>query len=103
MHLDCVFAVISDSVCIMLEEMMGADSPTRRLVDEFTRGKGEGRGVLCCWEWSHVCWEWSFVLGGVLVRVAERVCVSGWCGQGGTANACEWLGGNVDLCVSLVC
>lgn len=39
MHLDCVFAVISDSVCIMLEEMMGPESPTRRLVDEYTRGK----------------------------------------------------------------
>ena len=37
MHLDCVFSVISDSVCIMLEEMIGEDSPTRRLVDEYSR------------------------------------------------------------------
>jgi arginine deiminase len=38
MHLDCVFAVLSDSCCLMLEEMMGEDSPTRRLVDEYVRG-----------------------------------------------------------------
>lgn len=38
MHLDCVFSVISDTVCIMLEEMMGANSPTRRLADEYTKG-----------------------------------------------------------------
>ncbi|KAL4439030.1 hypothetical protein ABPG77_006967 [Micractinium sp. CCAP 211/92] len=38
MHLDCVFSIVSDTVCIMLEEMIGVDSPTRRLVDEYTRG-----------------------------------------------------------------
>ena len=38
MHLDCVFSIVSDNVCIMLEEMMGEASPTRRLVDEYTRG-----------------------------------------------------------------
>ena len=38
MHLDCVFSVLSDNVCIMLEEMIGNDSPTRRLVDEYTKG-----------------------------------------------------------------
>ncbi|GAB4818895.1 hypothetical protein N2152v2_005941 [Parachlorella kessleri] len=38
MHLDCVFSIISDNVCIMLEEMIGVDAPTRRLVDEYTKG-----------------------------------------------------------------
>jgi N-dimethylarginine dimethylaminohydrolase len=37
MHLDCCFSIISDTCCIMLEEMIGSESPTRRLVDEFTR------------------------------------------------------------------
>lgn len=37
MHLDCCFSIISDNCCIMLEDMMGADSPTKRLVDEYTR------------------------------------------------------------------
>jgi arginine deiminase len=30
MHLDCVFSILSDTCCIMLEEMMGPESPTRR-------------------------------------------------------------------------
>ena len=37
MHLDCVFSILGDDVCLMLEEMMGEDSPTRRLVDEYSR------------------------------------------------------------------
>ncbi|MEW5307832.1 MAG: hypothetical protein WDW36_010207 [Sanguina aurantia] len=37
MHLDCVFSVVSDSCCIMLEDIMGAASPKRRLVDEYVR------------------------------------------------------------------
>lgn len=37
MHLDCVFSILGDDVCLMLEEMMGENSPTRRLVDEYTR------------------------------------------------------------------
>lgn len=37
MHLDCVFSIISDNVCIMMDEMMGKDSPTRRRVDEWTQ------------------------------------------------------------------
>ena len=37
MHLDCVFSILGDDVCLMLEEMMGEKSPTRRLVDEYTR------------------------------------------------------------------
>jgi hypothetical protein len=38
MHLDCVFSILSDNVCFMLEEMVGVASPTRRLVDEYVRG-----------------------------------------------------------------
>ncbi len=39
MHLDCVFSILGDDVCLMMDEMMGADSPTRRLVDEWTQDK----------------------------------------------------------------
>lgn len=39
MHLDCVFSIIGDDVCIMMDEMMGEDSPTRRLVDEWVQVK----------------------------------------------------------------
>ena len=35
MHLDCVFSILSDTCCLMLEDMMGEGSPTRRLVDEY--------------------------------------------------------------------
>lgn len=35
MHLDTVFNLLSNDCCIMLEEMMGEKSPTRRLVDEY--------------------------------------------------------------------
>ena len=37
MHLDCVFSILGDDCCLMMEEMMGEDSPTKRLVDEWTR------------------------------------------------------------------
>ena len=37
MHLDCVFSILGDKCCIMLEEMLGAESKTRRLVDEYSR------------------------------------------------------------------
>lgn len=43
MHLDCVFSVLSDSCCIMLENIMGEASPTRRLVDEYTRDQDTGK------------------------------------------------------------
>lgn len=46
MHLDCVFAILGDNCCLMLEEMMGDDSPTRRLVDEYVRGP-DGKYTLC--------------------------------------------------------
>jgi arginine deiminase len=42
MHLDCVFSILSDTCCLMLEEMMGEEAPTRRLVDEYTRAPGGG-------------------------------------------------------------
>ena len=29
MHLDCVFSILGDDVCLMLDEMMGEGSPTR--------------------------------------------------------------------------
>lgn len=42
MHLDCCFSILGDSVCLMLDEMMGEASPTRRLVDEYARsGPGQ--------------------------------------------------------------
>jgi N-dimethylarginine dimethylaminohydrolase len=34
MHLDCVFSIISDNMCVMLEDIMGEASKTRRMVDE---------------------------------------------------------------------
>ncbi|CAD7696331.1 unnamed protein product [Ostreobium quekettii] len=42
MHLDCVFSITGDKCCMMLEEMMGMDSPTRRLVSVYTRTCGNG-------------------------------------------------------------
>lgn len=36
MHLDTVFNIISSKCCLMLDEMMGSESPTKRLVDEYT-------------------------------------------------------------------
>ena len=35
MHLDCVFSILGDNICLMLKDMMGEESPTRRLVDEY--------------------------------------------------------------------
>uniref|UniRef100_A0A7S0RB30 Arginine deiminase n=1 Tax=Chlamydomonas leiostraca TaxID=1034604 RepID=A0A7S0RB30_9CHLO len=43
MHLDCVFSVLSDTCCIMLENIMGEASPTRRLVDEYERDPATGK------------------------------------------------------------
>lgn len=42
MHLDCVFSILGDKCCIMLEEMMGQDSKTKRLVDEYSRNPSTG-------------------------------------------------------------
>lgn len=38
MHLDCVFSVLGGDLVLMLEDIMGEDSPTRRLVDEYVLG-----------------------------------------------------------------
>lgn len=37
MHLDCVFSVLGEHVCIMLETIIGEESASRRLVDEYVR------------------------------------------------------------------
>lgn len=40
MHLDCVFSVVSDSVCIMLDEMLVRQTVSRMsLRQEFTAAK----------------------------------------------------------------
>ncbi len=43
MHLDCVFSIISDNLCIMLEDIIGEESPTRRMVDEWIRDDTTGK------------------------------------------------------------
>ena len=48
MHLDCVFSIIGDDVCIMMDEMMGEESPTRRLVDEWVQVGGCARTLERC-------------------------------------------------------
>lgn len=42
MHLDCVFSILSDNCCLMLEDMMGEESKTRRLVDLYVRSPETG-------------------------------------------------------------
>ena len=42
MHLDCVFSILGEKCCLMLEDMIGEDSPTRRLVDEYSRNDETG-------------------------------------------------------------
>jgi len=46
MHLDCVFSLLGDDVCVMLADMMGDASPTRRLVDEWVRDPATGKYAL---------------------------------------------------------
>jgi len=46
MHLDCVFSILSDDCVLMLEDMVGPDSPTRRLVDEYARDEATGKYAL---------------------------------------------------------
>ena len=43
MHLDCVFSILTHDCCLMLEDMMGESSPTRRLVDLWTRDRRSGK------------------------------------------------------------
>lgn len=40
MHLDCVFSILSDTCCLMLDTIMGAESGQRRLVDVWERKAG---------------------------------------------------------------
>ena len=37
MHLDSVFSILGDDVCLMLKDMMGTASPTHREVDEYVQ------------------------------------------------------------------
>lgn len=42
MHLDCVFSILSDNCCLMLETMLGEGSAQKRLVDLWVRpGAGQ--------------------------------------------------------------
>jgi arginine repressor len=43
MHLDCVFSVLGEGCCIMLDTIMGDASATRRLVDEYVRDAATGK------------------------------------------------------------
>lgn len=43
MHLDCVFSVLSEKCCLMLETIMGDDSKMKRLVDEYVRDEATGK------------------------------------------------------------
>jgi arginine deiminase len=43
MHLDCVFSILTHDCCLMLEDMMGEESPTRRLVDVWVRDRRSGK------------------------------------------------------------
>jgi hypothetical protein len=63
MHLDCVFSVLGERVCIMLSTIVGEASPTRRLVDEYVRdpaseryslarcGATRARALVCTRRW----------------------------------------------------
>lgn len=43
MHLDCVFNIIGFESCLMLDDIMGAESPKRRLVDEYSKDSVTGK------------------------------------------------------------
>lgn len=43
MHLDCCFSILTHDCCLMLEEMMGEGSATRRLVDLWIRDRRTGK------------------------------------------------------------
>lgn len=44
MHLDCVFNIVGRHTALMLEDIMGADSPLKRAVDEYSVADGGGAG-----------------------------------------------------------
>ena len=70
MHLDCVFSIISDNCCIMLEDIMGIASPTRRLVDEYVRDAATGKYKLGRWVWTAGKYK-------IANRPSQVVCVRG--------------------------
>lgn len=37
MHLDCIFNIVGDDVCLLAEDVIGEESPYRRMVDEYER------------------------------------------------------------------
>ena len=41
MHLDCVFNIVGDDCCLLAEDVIGEDSPLRRVVDEYERTDGD--------------------------------------------------------------
>jgi arginine deiminase len=43
MHLDCVFSILTHDCCLMLEDMMGEHSKTKRLVDLWLRDRRTGK------------------------------------------------------------
>jgi hypothetical protein len=91
MHLDSVFNILSDNCCVMLDEIMGADSPKRRTVDEYTKDPSTHKYKLTRWAVGWVAgwldgWAagWLASPGGWLAG-----CVAGWL-AGWVAG---WLGG----------
>jgi len=46
MHLDCVFNILGKTCCIMAEDVMGAEAPFRRMVDEYERAPGPGKAYV---------------------------------------------------------
>ena len=90
MHLDCCFSILGDSVCLMLDEMMGEESPTRRLVDEYKRAapgqpytlarkdvefaaymRGEGYNIIPVKGEDQLVSWWCGVVGCVVLREGE--------------------------------
>ena len=41
MHLDCVFNIAGDDVCVLMDSIIGDKSSAYRLVDEYTLVEGE--------------------------------------------------------------
>jgi arginine deiminase len=41
MHLDCLFNIVADDVCLLAEDVMGDGAPLRRTVDEYERVEAE--------------------------------------------------------------
>lgn len=46
MHLDCVFSLLGETSCLMLEDIIGEQSAMRRLVDEYVRDPDTGKYTL---------------------------------------------------------